>query len=380
MLFLFNKFFHYPLQLYELIFRFNPLKTLHITTDFLIANIIYKYIAVPDDNFESWCIKRFGKTLYNILFGNYTKKVWGIEPKYISHKFAEQKIKKLKFKDIIHKILGGKGEEHEIYWENLLYFKYGSGELINGFVKSISNNNIIINNINIEQIKYEKNKITEIIYKDNKTQNIKSIKNFDLIISTIPISSLMYYLSDKSNKIFHILSKSIKYRNLLLVYLFFDTEQLINNHWIYLSDPKFIYNRVSEQKNMSSHIAPHNKTFLIFEKTMDEKNNLWYKNEKELVELALKDFKKIKKDIPNCTDYKIMKIPNAYPLYNLRYDENLNIIFNYLSEFNNLFLTGRQGLFLQNDMFDNILLSKSLSKFIQNKKKPHEWYEQHKII
>ena len=45
-----------------------------------------------------------------------------------------------------------------------------------------------------------------------------------------------------------------------------------------------------------------------------------------------------------------MKIPQAYPVYDKYYAKHLSIVMNYLSEFSNLHLIGRNGLHQYNNM------------------------------
>ena len=45
-----------------------------------------------DDSFKNWVSSRFGKTLYEIYFGPYTEKVWGISPDELDPRTASNRI------------------------------------------------------------------------------------------------------------------------------------------------------------------------------------------------------------------------------------------------------------------------------------------------
>ena len=45
-----------------------------------------------DDSFESWVVNRFGRALYDVYFGPYTAKLWGMDPKDLSPDWASQRI------------------------------------------------------------------------------------------------------------------------------------------------------------------------------------------------------------------------------------------------------------------------------------------------
>ena len=55
--------------------------------DFLLTKV-GAYSRMPDISFEDWIIKRFGRTMYDIYFGPYSYKLWGVPPSQISADWA----------------------------------------------------------------------------------------------------------------------------------------------------------------------------------------------------------------------------------------------------------------------------------------------------
>ena len=80
-------------------------------------------------------------------------------------------------------------------------------------------------------------------------------------------------------------------------------------------------------------------------------NELWNKSEKELLDIGKKELEKTGlAKACDIIDGMIMKIPQAYPVYEKNYKKHLSIIMDYLSGFSNLHLMGRNGLHQYNNM------------------------------
>ena len=69
------------------------------------------------------------------------------------------------------------------------------------------------------------------------------------------------------------------------------------------------------------------------------------------------------------TDYFIAKKDFAYPVFDLQYESNFKKSSEYLSQFKNLIVTGRNGLFVNNDMHATMVLGiESAQRVIGNTK------------
>lgn len=376
-LLLYGKHFQYPLKFWELAFRLSPLRTLRLGFDFLMASLIYRYIAVPDDNFESWCVKRFGKSLYRLCFGNYTEKVWGISPSKISPKFARQKIHKLSLRDIIKKIFGGRGEEQENYWSDLCYTKLGSGQLFDIYGEFLVQKKCDIR-LNTEPTGFEfnGNRLTGVKLRSGKAEVVLPV---DLVVSTIPLPKLADLTAERLTDYARYKAGLLKFRSLVLVYVEFAQENASGVHWIYLLDKEYVSNRFTEQKNMSEATCPKDRTVLCFEKSCNFRDDVWNAADEEIFRQVVKD------DIePNphlradlVRRYHIVRLRHAYPIYDLSFDRNLRVVLDSLSKIDNLYSIGRQGLFLQNDQHGSMIMGWEIGDYVKPGARisPWKWYQ-----
>ncbi len=371
-----GKYLKYPFEFYNLISQLNPFFVIRMIFDFVMASIIYKFIHVADNNFESWGIKRFGKTLYNFCFGRYTEKVWGMPAHLISHKFAAKKIKGLDIKSIISKILGGKGEEQEIYWEDWLYPRKGSGQLFDKMNQDyLASGGQLSLESNVTRVNCEGSTVTSIDYVEKgKKKNLK----VDEVISTIPLKNLILSMSPSFGDYISYTAKRLQFRGIVLVYVVMDTNAATDAHWIYLLDPIFKFNRVTEQKNLVKDVCPEGKTVLCFEMCCSTKDPIWQYTDEQFKDMIFEEIKNIKIIDPSLiSDVFTVKVTDAYAICHLGYEEHLKDLLEHISQIKNLVSTGRQGLYLQIDMHDSMALGLNAAKFVVHENKDmFSWYKE----
>ena len=93
-----NKFFNYPLDLVEVVFKLGFLETSICFLSFIKAKI---FPIKPPKTYHDWIYNNFGERLYLNFFKTYTEKVWGMNCDEISADWAAQRIKGLNFKEVL---------------------------------------------------------------------------------------------------------------------------------------------------------------------------------------------------------------------------------------------------------------------------------------
>jgi len=287
-------------------------------------------------NFEEDIKNRFGKTLFKIYFKDYTRKVVGIDCKKLSADWSKSRIQNLNYW-LIFKGLISKSKDTRTYIDTFYYPKYGIGMLCNNLSKKIANKAKIIKNAKIKKIKYKNNMITSLVLNKNKEIYI------DELVSTIPLNKLLNLL-----KLEHPpkLAKQIRYRSLILVFLAINKEKITDNHWIYFPDKDIVFGRLHEPKNWSKYLCPNKKSALCLEIFCNENDKTWKRKDKDIIDGTILDLEKtsfVKKS--NIVDTKLIRVKNAYPIYQIGYKEKCKGIYELLKKFRNLKMIGRTGKF-----------------------------------
>jgi len=348
-----EKLFSYPLVLWEIVRRLHPLFVLRAMFDFVVANLTYKIFKVPDDSFERWGVKRFGFTLYHLCFGQYTQRVWGVHPTQISPKLARQKLHKLNLVDLVWKLLGGRGQEQATYWRKFHYPDGGIGRVWEGLRRRIeSKGGRVMTGAEVVALEREQDEIVAVHCRHN---GVETRIPCSAVISTIPVGRMAAALTPALEDEVLLAARDMKYRSLIVVNLVFDVPRVIDQHWIYLLDPRFRFNRFSEQKNLGSRCAPADKTVLSFELTCDLEDGVWLAGDDVLRQRAMEEAAKFPGlPLEKVCGCHVQRMKRAYPMYDLEFDRRLERIFADLSRVTNLWSTGRHGLFLNTDMHDTI--------------------------
>lgn len=101
----------------------------------------------------------------------------------------------------------------------------------------------------------------------------------------------------------------------------------------------------------------------------------WNITDKELSNLVLNDLLKaeIITDKKNFLDSKVIRVGRGYPVYDLNYQKNRQIVLNYLSTIKNLYTIGRPGLFFYNNTDHSIQIGLDLAKHIDKNGSREEW-------
>jgi protoporphyrinogen oxidase len=172
------------------------------------------------------------------------------------------------------------------------------------------------------------------------------------LVNTIPLPHFIRTFGEGVPFIVRHHASKLRYISLVLVYIEFAVERVSEDHWFYLLDPKFKFNRVTEQKNLSPATQEPGKTVLSFELTCRVGDAYWTMTDEELFDLAKADCKQVHfllDKMDRITDFLIKRVPNVYEIYFKHFDQHAEVALGYLQEFENVCSIGRRGLFLQGD-------------------------------
>ena len=124
------------LEMLQVLTGVSPLLSFRIVFDYVIATI--KSSIAParrEDSFEDWGVRNLGRTLYDLCFGIYSARVWGLPTGQISSKQA-QRVAKLNLKNIVLRTLGIKADP-ATYFTKYMYPRQGISMLYEGMADEV---------------------------------------------------------------------------------------------------------------------------------------------------------------------------------------------------------------------------------------------------
>jgi protoporphyrinogen oxidase len=186
------------------------------------------------------------------------------------------------------------------------------------------------------------------------------------VLSTLPLPALVEMMSPALPPKIRDHAAKLRYRSLKLIYIVLTRKQMTDYHWVYLLDGHFRVNRVSEQKNVSPHMVPEDRTVLCIELSLWKNEPLWHASDEEIYRVALHDLMEMGYGVTEqeVESYFVTDIPTAYPVYELNFEDHLIPVLEGVHELQNVLTLGRHGLFLNNSMDDNVLLGMKVAQHL----------------
>jgi protoporphyrinogen oxidase len=345
----------YPLEMLQVLTGVSPLLSARIVFDYLMATV-KSALAPPrkEHSFEEWGIRNLGRTLYDLCFGLYSARVWGLPTSQISSKQA-QRVAKLNLKNIILRTLGIKADP-ATYFTKYMYPRKGISVLYERMATEVKKHgNHVLLESPVVRLERDGDRIARVVYRRNEREETLECAG---VLSTLPLPQLVGMIEPPLPPAVAAHASKLRYRSLKLIYIALKRTQLTDYHWVYLLDEHFRVNRMSEQKNVSAEMVPGDRTILCIELSCWRDEPVWQASDEEIYRIALKDLLKMGYGVreDEVEDYYVADIATAYPVYELNFEDHLIPVLEGVHAIANVLTLGRHGLFLNNSMDDNVLL------------------------
>ena len=357
-----GKFFTYPLEIKNILKGMNPVISFRCGLDFLLTKFGL-YSKLGDVSFENWILKRFGRTMYEIYFGPYSHKLWGVPPDQISSAWAAQRISLINITDVLLRMLGKKKDTPKTYASNFLYPRKGIGQISERMSEEIEKKGGRVHlNARVEKVVVKNDRIEKIVYTQGGIE--KSISG-DFVISTIPLPEFILSVEPKLEEKYPHTAREMRFRCIRFLHITLSVEQVSQNTWIYVPEEKYPFFRIQDRRNWCPTVVPEKKNALTLEIACNKNDAMWNAPEEEVFDRCMKGLEELK--IINrgmVTDYFTQNVDHAYPVYTLDYQQKIKIAYRALSGLKDFIAIGRQGLFRYNNMDHSLKMGLLAAKHI----------------
>ncbi|HEX2978572.1 MAG TPA: NAD(P)/FAD-dependent oxidoreductase [Candidatus Babeliales bacterium] len=366
-----RKFFSYPLQ-------FNPetVRNLGLTSTVKIGASYMKSCAFPirkEKNLEDFFINRFGTELYRTFFKSYTEKVWGLSCSQISPEWGAQRIKGLSVAKTIQHFakqiivpkkndIAQKNTETSLI-EQFLYPKFGPGQMWQEVADRVrAGGGEIRMGWQVSKLYKEDSLVSKVCAFDSHTGQ-EELFDTSHVFSTMPVKELVQSFQWQAPAEIKMLSDGLMYRDFITVGLLLKKLKikeadggLIKDNWIYIQEPDVFVGRLQIFNNWSPYmVADPSNVWVGLEYFCNEGDELWSKSESDLIALAIEEMYKMGFiDRADVLDATVLRVEKTYPAYFGTYNR-FDHIKNYIDQFKNLFLVGRNGMHKYNNQDHSML-------------------------
>ncbi len=361
-----GQFFNYPLKAQNILQNMPKAILLRAGWDYVWIRLVQWFKRIPDDNFENWVLKRFGRTLYEIFFGTYTSKAWKMPCTEISADWASQRISQANLWDTIKKTLHPPqdGEVRSLVSEFWYPAHGGIGQIGRKYAEKIEQMGGALHLATpLAHIEIDDGLARRVTGK--RADGSKVTVECDQVVNTIPLSRVLEAFTPSIENNVHAAIANLKYSSIVFVYLEVDKPSVSPDHWVYLPEKHLTIHRISEFKNFSDDAAPGESTVVCCEITCREGDESWNLTLEEAARIATRDLETVGLIEPGTArGIDIRKLNYAYPIYDLTYKENLNVLKQAAKKVRNFHTTGRQGLYRYNNMDHSIAMGRRIAKTI----------------
>mgnify|MGYP000306600289 CR=1 FL=1 len=214
--------------------------------------------------------------------------------------------------------------------------------------------------------------------KESKVKNNNKIESVEVnargklpvkqVISTLPLPVIAQLIQPALPLNIQKSAQQLHFRHIRLVIIFLDIERVSENATIYFPDKEFPFSMIVEPKNRSKAMSPKDRTSLVIEIPCDETDESWQMEERDLIKRTTAQLSRLGfVNINDMIGASTHRIPKAYPILEVGYQERVEMLWNTLNRIENLELLGRNAQFKYSYLHHIIAQSKDLVEKSINK-------------
>ena len=346
-------FFDYPLHPINAFRGLGPIEALRIVASYVWARI---FPAPQEKTFEEWVCNRFGRRLFEIFFKTYTEKVWGMRCGDIGAEWAAQRIKNLDLVAALKDMVTNSHDEITTLIKQFRYPRLGPGMMWQRVAAILEQRGVPIHlGYRVTKLHLIEGRVVAVMAVGRNGEEISL--DGEHFISSMPIKELIAAVTPSPPQSVVEASQQLRYRDFLTVGLLVSKRDVFKDHWVYIHSPDVKVGRIQNFKNWSPEMVPNlSQTSLGLEYFLQEGDELWNADDRVVIDLAIRECVKLG-FIEECdvSDGVVIRMPNAYPVYDRKYKSHLSHIKDYLADVANLQLVGRNGQHRYNNQDHSML-------------------------
>ena len=364
-----GKLYHYPLRGRDILAGIPPFTLMRCLTGLLLAEIESRRgRRTPGSDAESALCELYGPALYEFFFEEFTHRYWGIHPRDLSAEFVRRKMPRLSavdvFKNLLEKLrltAPRDSTEGALRFETLHYSMTGAETLPRKLAESIRQRGAEIHlDSPVDTIHHDGSLITGI---NDKSAPAHQHSAF---LSTIPLPQLVRALEPAAPDDVLKAAEQLRFKPMTVYALLVNKPRCMDALYTYYRDRSF--HRVGEPKNAGLRVTPEGHTTLIVETTCEIGDAKW---KGDALPEILRDLEAEGLcSAAEVVEHHLLHAPHAYPVFTKGFEPQLHVVLDYLSRFENLRTTGRQGAFTYPNMHSAMRMGADAATSLLNPSPP----------
>lgn len=338
-----GKWIEYPLRPLGALFGLGARTSARILLGYAAACAARRLRPAPLLSLEDWVVANFGRPLFELYFRDYSEKVWGVGCRDISAEWMAQRVQGLSLGAAIRHAFVKRGAALPTLVDRFLYPRLGIGSIAERLRAAIERSSPISTDARVVRVRHDGRRIEGVsVRRGDLLHELRG----DTFLSTIPLTQLIQALSPHAPVEVRAAAARLRYRDLVIVTVMLRRERATDQTWIYFPGKDIPFGRLHEPTNWSAAMAPPGRTLLVTERFCFRGDAAWNAADAELIDTTVHHLAQLGFiQRHEAIDGMVVRIPAAYPLFEVGYQEHSRILRDYLERFENLQVAGRGGLF-----------------------------------
>ncbi len=345
-----GKFFNYPISFKDIVAKTHPLTMVHAGLSFLAVSMRQALFPRPVRNMKDAYTAQFGDKLYEMFFKQYSQKVWGKPCEELSADWVTQRSKGLSIATLITNMLLRPKAKAVSLIEQFMYPRDGYVRIPERMAEDITarGGEIHLGGAVTRIIAHGPNDF-EVFYGEG--DQLRSVRG-QAIVSTIPLGVLARIIEPTCDEAVKRAASALRFRDLITINLRLKKKQVTPDTWLYVQDKDIIFGRIHEPKNWSRAMVPDDEhTSLVLECFCTKGDEIWSLSDEEIARRCVADLTTKLKfvDPSEVVGFQAVRTVQAYPVYDLDYQRNINTVMDFLKTMPGVHVVGRGGSFRYNN-------------------------------
>jgi protoporphyrinogen oxidase len=344
-----GRYIDYPLSPLNALSGLGLPTSLRIVLDHAAERFRSRFASRQPVTLEDWVVGRFGRTLFDLYFKEYSEKVWGIGCDRISADWVAQRIQGLSLGAALRNAFFRRREAvPRTLTDRFLYPAQGIGRIAERLREEIARQGEVRCGVEVRRIRHRDFRVEAVLVRDGTGTSAVEGSAF---VSTVPLPDLVRMLDPRPPGEVLGAAARLGFRDLVVVAVMLRRRRATDQSWIYFPERWLPFGRLHEPTNWSERMAPGGATLLVVEQFCFRGDETWRASDRDLAEAVLHHLHGLGLvSRGEVLDTAVLRVPQAYPLFEVGYRQHRQTVLRYLRRFRNLFPAGRGGTFAYHNM------------------------------
>lgn len=165
----------------------------------------------------------------------------------------------------------------------------------------------------------------------------------DAVLSTMPLPLLAQSMDPPPNEAVLAASRRLKFKAVAVYGLLVSRPKVLDALYVYYRNR--VFHRIAEPRNSGMRVVPEDHSVLLVEATCNVGDDRWEGSAESYDQIVTDLEAEGLLDREEIVEWHLLRSEHAYPVFELGFEPYHEIVMEHLSQFGNLWTTGRQGAF-----------------------------------